>query len=278
MNSEFELEHEEFCKKVWKPWLEAGGWTVIDLTQPQSPLYQIPKGISEEEKIKLKAYLKSLCFPHDLDITRGDITWMADYKFHKNTKHGIWISKVDYDKYYSLKAPFILLIWCDDRKARYIHTISDNPSKYRIETLDTYEGYIQYYDITADCIEVKSPDIKLEVPQRFDEYITWLKKLSEYGLKGKEPPPKIIIKPEDIDNAMKELSHKGLTHIIMVRKYKRTFPKRSRGKPSKLDIGLAVKIRDLKQAGYSYRKIAKELNVSLGMVQRALKQLKLSSD
>lgn len=272
-SDKFHLKLESFCKKVWNPWFEAGHWTVIDFTQPKSALYQIPAGISEEERFKIKSLLKSLKFPHDLDITRGTITWMADYKFKVKTNRGIWIKTKDYDKYYALNAPFLILIWCDDREARYIHTIRDDPSKYRFVEY----GGVGYYDIEEDCVEVKHPDVILEnpIPERFYEYIAWLKKLSEYGLKGEQPPPKIIVTDEDIEEAVEEIKTHDLKSILVFRQRARLFPpSKKRGKPPILDVGTAVKIRDLRASGYPYRKIAQELNVSVGMVQRTLKRFK----
>lgn len=37
----FNLEMEAFCKKIWKPWFDAGKWIWIDLTQPETVGLQV---------------------------------------------------------------------------------------------------------------------------------------------------------------------------------------------------------------------------------------------
>lgn len=178
-SKKFNLEMEAFCKKVWEPWINAGRWILIDLTQPKTASFQVEeKPWSPEVKRDVRIYLSTLKFPHDLEINRRDEHWIGDYKFKCKTAQGIGVEKEDYDKYFSLGVPnFLLFIWANDRKRRLIHRVQ-NPSKYNIKDFGTE---LEFYDITEDCIEPAQHDVPLKgpLPKGLKRYWAWRLGLNE---------------------------------------------------------------------------------------------------
>jgi len=183
----FNLEMEAFCKKVWEPWINAGRWILIDLTQPKTASFQVEeKPWSPEVKGDVRIYLSTLKFPHDLEIIRRDEHWIGDYKFKCKTAQGIGIEKEDYDKYFSLGVPnFLLFIWANDRKKRLIHRVQ-NPSKYKIKDFGTEK---EYYVIDDDCIEPAQTDVPLKgpIPKGLKGYWAWRLRLNELASDGWYP-------------------------------------------------------------------------------------------
>ena len=170
-----DLTGEEKCKRAFKPWFDAGGWTVQDYTDPESANFQIPGILSElhyaadRERLrpKLYDYVKSRKFQHDGDATRGGFLFSFDYKYHAVSYAGLGIKKADYNKYWRLNKPwFYVLLYAEDKQKIYTHQLRD-PDKacYKV-TL--YGGY-EYYNVEDDCVEAKFPDFPFTFPMLTEE-------------------------------------------------------------------------------------------------------------
>jgi len=178
-SKKFNLEMEAFCKKVWEPWINAGKWILIDLTQPKTASFQIEeKPWTPEIKKEVRNYFNTFKFPHDFEIIRNVEHWICDYKFKCKTSDGIGIEREDYDKYFNSEIPcFLLFIWANDKKKRFIHWVH-NPSKYKVKD---YGTEAEFYDITEDCIEPALCDVPLKgpIPKGLRRYWAWRLRLNE---------------------------------------------------------------------------------------------------
>lgn len=196
----FTLKPEEICKAKFKPWFDAGGWTVHDLTRAKSANFQIPeilaniKNPSDKAFLEpaLYAYVKSVEMPHDGEAVRGRFMFCFDYKYHAITKYGLAIRKAAYDKYWSWKKPwFYVLQWAADRDKGYIHQIRD-PVKagYRV----THYGGHPYYNVEQDCVEAGPiPNIPVVIPDDLSsiDSLAWniaLNRWVESDFRGKYEP------------------------------------------------------------------------------------------
>jgi hypothetical protein len=206
---------EAFCVKIWKPWFDAGRWVTHDLTLPESAnvRFQDLNAID----IKLGE------FPHDVDMYREHEFWYADYKFRGITTRGKWVEKDTYDKFYRLYLKsgipcYLILIWANDEKKRYMLQVKRNPDEYKVERYTKYEtGKVKlYYNVTEDCEERSPHDtiIKGEIPKENFEYWAWRERInSEFSdglqvrpdyekikhLKWEDIEPPRFIKSEDIE-------------------------------------------------------------------------------
>ena len=213
---EAQKRKEAFCVKIWKPWFEAGGWATHDLTLAESAKVRFRDLEATEIKIGK--------FPHDVDMYRGAWEhWYADYKFIRNTSHGVWIEKDTYDKFYEIYRKsgvpcYLILIWANDRKKRYMLQVKRNPEEYKLEKLIDYDSGKEklFYNVEPD-IEERAPHepiIKGEIPKENSEYWAWRQRLnSEFSdglqvrpdyekikhLKWEDLEPPRFIKYEDIE-------------------------------------------------------------------------------
>lgn len=178
------LGPEDICKAKFKPWFEAGGWTVQEFTNKQSAEFQIPEVIKSVMsctkpeglaiiEAELKKYAASMNFPHDGEATRGQFMFCFDYKsIQKSVNNQVLAVKEDYDKYWSWHKPFFyLLFYTQNTDKIYIHEIRD-PIKadYQVRPLPRYKdgkivGSVSYYNVTADCVELKVPEVPITFPK-----------------------------------------------------------------------------------------------------------------
>jgi len=218
----FSLKDEEICKEKWQPWFNAGAWKVQYFTSPKSAEFQIPKGLPEKLDNLMRSWAACLNFPHDGEAVRGQFMFCFDFKYHGNTSHGIWIMKADYDKYWSWRKPwFYVLVWADDRQKRYIHQIR-NPVKahYKIKSLHTCEGSIDYYDIPdAHWIEAeKLPDMPIKIPANLSTVDSFALQLAINSWVENDFKGEFAVKDEDKYEAKKILASTHPRMVVKLRK------------------------------------------------------------
>jgi len=186
--SGLDLYGEEKCKKMWKPWFDAGGWRVQDFTKPETAKFQISdilnkiKNSEDKEMLRplLYNFLNCFDFPHDGEATRGRFTFCFDYKYKPDTRYGIWIKVKDYNKYWSYHKPwFYILVWAEDRQKRYMHQLC-NPAKYPKCLLDYY-----YYKIPDD--DWWEPNPMLQMPIMVPENLSDVNSLAFIFAVNREP-------------------------------------------------------------------------------------------
>lgn len=240
----FTLEQEQICIAKWKPWFNAGDWTVQHFTSAESAEFKIPTVTQEIEhltsinaaaskfiEIELKKYAKSMQFPFDGLAVRGRFMFCFDYKFKPNTSRGIWIQKADYDKYWSWHKPwFYLLIWAADQQKRYIHQIRDHiQSNYAVKDCEGSDGsIIEYYAIPeSECLEAdKTRDVPIKIPleasdQESIAYIFAVNRWVESDFKSK-----FVVTNQDQLNAAEILRTRNPRLKLLLRKVLRVMRRR----------------------------------------------------
>jgi len=265
----FRLKMEAFCKRIWKPWFDAGRWVWIDLTQPETVGLQVEsKPWAPEVKKDVRAYLSSLGFPHDFDIIRSNEIWLGDFKFKLNTKHFIGIEKDDYDKAFNIGVPnFLFFIWANDRKMRYILWVKKHPSKYG-KPKQVYNT--EYYDVTRDCEKRAPPDaiIKGEVPHDLRTYWAWRLAMNEMASSGFYPKERKIIPTWQDFERVEEEFHRNVNFYESIKaplwKVKRVI------KPPETYKGLT---NDMKSYRVSREEPRKGLHRKLELRRRAIDRI-----
>jgi hypothetical protein len=169
--SGLDLSGERKTMQAFAPWLQKGGWTIQDLTQPKTEKYNFPKILDEAKNLGtpeaaltlfrgvLYGYAEAIELPHDGEASRGKLTIWFDYKWKKTIKYGMGIEKEDYDKYLGYNKPwFYLFIYVEETKKRYIHQIKAG------YPTDFYGGVEHYVIPQTDYWEPIEPKFPITLP------------------------------------------------------------------------------------------------------------------
>ena len=209
-NRRFQLEEENFCKKIWKPWFEKGDWNLIDLTQPHTAMLQVDElVVTEQQKIKLKSIIGKIFSSVECDgvMYRWGMMIPFDYKFIEKALYGIGVKQKNYadayNHYYECSVPFAFLIWDNLNKMRWILTVNQDPDAYEFATW----GGDLYLDVTDDIKAARMIPFKMPKPISVIEQLTAMHLAQYPSWNGK-------ITKEELASVKFNVEEKELKHLF----------------------------------------------------------------